>query len=55
MPSVSRTARFGRVLTAMATPFDADGEVDLDGVARLANALVEAGNDGLVITGSTGE
>jgi len=55
VPSVSRTARFGRVLTAMATPFDADGALDLDGAVRLATELVAAGNDGLVVTGSTGE
>ncbi len=47
--------RFGPVLTAMVTPFDVDGNVDLDGVARLANYLVESGNDGLVVTGTTGE
>ena len=55
MPSVSRTARFGRVLTAMATPFDGDGAVDLDGAARLAAELVASGSDGLVVAGSTGE
>lgn len=49
------TARFGRVLTAMATPFDDEGALDLDGAARLARALVADGSDGLVVTGSTGE
>ncbi|MCU1490970.1 MAG: 4-hydroxy-tetrahydrodipicolinate synthase [Acidimicrobiaceae bacterium] len=39
----------------MATPFDEGGVIDLDGAARLARALVEAGNEGLVVTGSTGE
>lgn len=39
----------------MATPFDADGALDVDGAARLARALVEQGSDGLVVTGSTGE
>jgi 4-hydroxy-tetrahydrodipicolinate synthase len=48
-------APFGRVLTAMVTPFTADGAVDLDGAQRLAAHLVDAGNDGLVISGTTGE
>ncbi len=47
--------RFGRVLTAMITPFDADGALDLEGAATLAKWLVEQGNDGLVIAGTTGE
>ena len=46
---------FGRVLTAMVTPFSADGDLDLDGAQRLAAHLVEAGNDGLVVNGTTGE
>lgn len=46
---------FGRVLTAMVTPFAADGGLDLDGAAVLARALVDAGNDGLVVNGTTGE
>ncbi|MDQ6649903.1 MAG: 4-hydroxy-tetrahydrodipicolinate synthase [Actinomycetota bacterium] len=46
---------FGRVLTAMVTPFAADGGLDLDGAARLAEHLVAHGNDGLVISGTTGE
>ena len=48
-------APFGRVLTAMVTPFDADGEVDLAAAAQLANDLVDLGCDGLVINGTTGE
>jgi 4-hydroxy-tetrahydrodipicolinate synthase len=48
-------ARFGQVLTAMVTPFDDQGEVDLEGAAELASWLVDRGNDGLVLTGSTGE
>ena len=48
-------ARFGPVLTAMVTPMDADGNVDFEGVATLAKWLVENGNDGLVVTGTTGE
>lgn len=47
--------RFGRVLTAMVTPFDAKGRLDLDGAAKLAAWLVEQGNDGLVVAGTTGE
>lgn len=46
---------FGRVLTAMVTPFTADGALDLDGAQRLAAHLVDAGNDGLIINGTTGE
>ncbi len=52
MPS---PARFGRVLTAMVTPFDADGALDLDASATLARWLQDNGNDGLVIAGTTGE
>ncbi len=48
-------ARFGRVLTAMVTPFDADGELDLDAAVKLATWLVEQGNEGLVVAGTTGE
>lgn len=48
-------ARFGRVVTAMVTPFDASGALDLDGVRRLARWLQDHGNDGLVIAGTTGE
>jgi 4-hydroxy-tetrahydrodipicolinate synthase len=47
---------FGRLLTAMVTPFAADGSLDLDAAAGLATYLVdELGNDGLVISGTTGE
>jgi len=48
-------ARFGRVLTAMITPFTGDGSLDLTGAATLARWLVEQGNDGLVVAGTTGE
>jgi 4-hydroxy-tetrahydrodipicolinate synthase len=49
-------ARFGRVLTAMVTPFNADGSIDLDGAQALASHLTtEGGNDGLIIAGTTGE
>jgi len=47
--------RFGSVLCAMATPFDEQGRLDLDGAATLARWLVDHGNDGLVVTGTTGE
>lgn len=46
---------FGRVLTAMVTPFTPDGALDLAGAQRLAAHLVEQGCDGLVISGTTGE
>jgi 4-hydroxy-tetrahydrodipicolinate synthase len=50
------TAPFGRMLTAMITPMTPDGAVDYDGAARLATYLVdEMRNDGLVISGTTGE
>jgi 4-hydroxy-tetrahydrodipicolinate synthase len=49
------TAPFGRVLTAMITPFTAHGAVDFDGAASLAEHLVDQGNDGLVLNGTTGE
>ena len=48
-------ARFGSLITAMVTPFDGEGRIDLEGAAALAAWLVEQGNDGLVLTGSTGE
>jgi 4-hydroxy-tetrahydrodipicolinate synthase len=44
----------GRVLTAMATPFDRNGEVDLRQATNLARALLDSGSDGLVICGTTG-
>jgi 4-hydroxy-tetrahydrodipicolinate synthase len=51
------TARpFGRLVTAMVTPFRADGSLDVEGAGRLATYLVdEQGNDGLVVSGTTGE
>jgi 4-hydroxy-tetrahydrodipicolinate synthase len=48
-------ARFGRLLTAMVTPFDDAGGLDLDGARDLARWLCEHGSDGLVIAGTTGE
>jgi 4-hydroxy-tetrahydrodipicolinate synthase len=46
---------FGQVLTAMVTPFDAEGELDLAKAEELATHLVDLGNDGLVVNGTTGE
>jgi len=48
-------ARFGRVATAMVTPFDEAGALDVVAAADLARWLVAHGNDGLVLAGSTGE
>jgi 4-hydroxy-tetrahydrodipicolinate synthase len=48
-------APFGRVLTAMVTPFTADGRLDLDAAAAVAEHLVAHGHDGLVVNGTTGE
>ena len=48
-------ARFGQVLTAMITPFTSDGDLDLEGAQKLAKWLVENGNEGLVVAGTTGE
>src|SRR5215468_12577168 len=56
MTNTDRARPFGRLLTAMVTPFTADGSLDVDGAARLATYLVdEQGNDGLVVNGNTGE
>ena len=46
---------FGRVVTAMVTPFAPDGSVNLELAARLADHLVREGSDGLVLCGTTGE
>jgi 4-hydroxy-tetrahydrodipicolinate synthase len=46
---------FGAVLTAMVTPFDRDGEVDIGAAGALAEYLVDHGNEGLVVNGTTGE
>lgn len=48
-------ARLGTILTAMVTPFDDRGALDVKEAQRLARWLVDRGNDGLVIAGSTGE
>ncbi|MGW1197432.1 4-hydroxy-tetrahydrodipicolinate synthase [Streptomyces sp. NPDC002536] len=54
-PTSTPQTPFGRVLTAMVTPFTSEGALDLDGAQRLARHLVDAGNDGLVVNGTTGE
>jgi 4-hydroxy-tetrahydrodipicolinate synthase len=48
-------APFGRVLTAMVTPFADDGSVDLAAAARVAEHLADHGHDGVVVSGTTGE
>lgn len=56
MPNVDERHPFGRLLTAMVTPFTAAGGLDVGGAAALATWLVdEGGNDGLIISGTTGE
>ena len=55
MPESAPNRPFGAVLTAMVTPFDADGGLDLAAAQALAAKLVDDGHDGLVISGTTGE
>ena len=45
----------GRLITAMITPMDEEGKVDYPQARRLANALLDSGSDGLVVSGTTGE
>ena len=52
---MSINAPFGRLLTAMVTPFNEDGSIDWDGVAKLAQHLVDTGHDGIAVNGTTGE
>ena len=52
---MSIVAPFGRLTTAMITPFKQDGEIDWAGVEKLAAHLVSTGHDGLVLNGTTGE
>jgi len=51
----TEAAPFGRVLTAMVTPFTPDGALDVDAAQRVATYLVDRGNDGIVVSGTTGE
>ena len=46
---------FGRVLTAMVTPFNGDGSVNYGVAEKLASYLVDNGSDGIVVCGTTGE
>ncbi|MFM8192590.1 MAG: 4-hydroxy-tetrahydrodipicolinate synthase [Actinomycetota bacterium] len=52
---MSIQAPFGRLMTAMITPFKDDLSIDWDGVAKLASHLVSTGHDGIVVNGTTGE
>ena len=52
---MSITPPFGRLITAMVTPFNKDGEIDWVGVEKLAAHLVSTGHDGIVVNGTTGE
>ncbi len=54
-PLASAQAPFGRVLTAMITPFTPSGDLDLGTAQKVAAYLVDNGNDGLVVSGTTGE
>ncbi|HLM95005.1 MAG TPA: 4-hydroxy-tetrahydrodipicolinate synthase [Acidimicrobiales bacterium] len=55
MTSSPRPGRFGAVITAMITPFDQHGDLDVDGAVTLARWLSDHGSDGLVVAGTTGE
>jgi 4-hydroxy-tetrahydrodipicolinate synthase len=55
MTQHERSPRFGAVLTAMVTPFDDDGALDVSAAIALARWLVDHGSDGLVLAGTTGE
>ena len=48
-------ADIGRLITAMVTPFDDNGDIDYNQAQNLAKALVNSGSDGLVVSGTTGE
>ena len=52
---MTQPRHFGAVMSAMVTPFDAQGRVDLDAAQRLARWLAAHGNDGLVVAATTGE
>ncbi|GAC1311151.1 MAG: 4-hydroxy-tetrahydrodipicolinate synthase [Vulcanimicrobiaceae bacterium] len=55
MTTIARAPKLGPLMTAMLTPFAADGSVDLDGAKQLARFLIDEGNTGLVVSGTTGE
>ncbi len=48
-------AGYGRVITALVTPFDQQGRVDLRRAGELASRLADAGSDGIMVAGTTGE
>ena len=52
---MSTQAPFGRLITAMVTPFNQDGSIDWNGVEKLAQHLVDNGHDGIAVNGTTGE
>jgi 4-hydroxy-tetrahydrodipicolinate synthase len=52
---MSISAPFGRLITAMVTPFAKDGSIDWEGVATLANHLADHGHDAIAVNGTTGE
>ena len=45
----------GRLITAMVTPFDEEGQVDYEQAKRLAKAMLDSGSDGVILSGTTGE
>lgn len=49
------TPPFGRLITAMVTPFTKEGEIDWNGLERIADHLVSTGHDGIAVNGTTGE
>jgi len=49
------TPPFGRLITAMVTPFKKSGEIDWAGIESIANHLVSTGHDGIAVNGTTGE
>jgi 4-hydroxy-tetrahydrodipicolinate synthase len=52
---MTTNAPFGRLLTAMVTPFKKDGAIDWAGIEKIADHLVQSGHDGIVVNGTTGE
>ena len=50
-----RVPYFGRLLTAMVTPMNQDGSINLEAMADFADWLIDNGSDGLVVCGTTGE
>lgn len=52
---MTTSAPFGRLITAMITPFNKDGSIDWDGVAKLASHLADHGHDAIAVNGTTGE